>query len=188
LCCHYCSRSRPAWWSLGGIGHLTMPLNYSLERTRTSRSGRFEFVAQWRLVRAAQPGRSAMPRCVAGVFNPEGWHRAAGGRSRAQTPGRESVGSVHPEGMLEFCDPLQGRLEIYESLDRGCRYASIAKPAVIAPKYPCTPPEGCQMRANPIALAPPGHRGNRAPLSNTCREPSRSSGTPPGCNDLFLRF
>jgi hypothetical protein len=29
--------------------------NYSLERTRTSRSGRFEFVAQWRLVRAAQP-------------------------------------------------------------------------------------------------------------------------------------
>jgi hypothetical protein len=46
-----------------------------------------------------------MPRCVEGVFNPEGWQRVAGGRSRAQTPGRESVGSVHPEGMPEFCDP-----------------------------------------------------------------------------------
>jgi hypothetical protein len=48
--------------------------------------------------------RSAMPRCVEGVFNPEGWQRVAGGRSRAQTPGRESVG-VHPEGMPEFYDP-----------------------------------------------------------------------------------
>ena len=81
------------------------PPNYSLERTRTSRSGGPEIDALLGLVRAAQPGRSAMPRCVAGVFNPEGWYRAAGGRSRAQTPGRESVGSVHPEGMLEFCDP-----------------------------------------------------------------------------------
>jgi hypothetical protein len=49
--------------------------------------------------------RWTMPRWVEGVFNPEGWQRVAGGRSRAQTPGRESVGSVHPEGMPEFCDP-----------------------------------------------------------------------------------
>ena len=35
--------------------------NYSLERTRTSRSGHSEFVGHWRLVRAAQPERS-VPR------------------------------------------------------------------------------------------------------------------------------
>jgi hypothetical protein len=53
-----------------------------------------------------------MPRCVEGVFNPEGWQRVAGGRSGAQTPGRELVGSVHPGGMPEFCDPcwVSGRL------------------------------------------------------------------------------
>ena len=33
---------------------MTKELNCSLERTRTSRSDRFESVAQWRLVRAAQ--------------------------------------------------------------------------------------------------------------------------------------
>jgi hypothetical protein len=31
--------------------------NYSLERSRTSRSGCREFIALWRLVPAAQPGR-----------------------------------------------------------------------------------------------------------------------------------
>jgi hypothetical protein len=42
---------------------------------------------------------------MGGVFNPEGWKRVAGGRSGAETPGRQSQGSVHPEGMPEFCDP-----------------------------------------------------------------------------------
>jgi hypothetical protein len=31
--------------------------NHSLERTRTSRFGYGEFLRQWRLVRATQPGR-----------------------------------------------------------------------------------------------------------------------------------
>jgi hypothetical protein len=53
-----------------------------------------------------------MPRCVEGLFNPEGWQKVTGGRSRAQTPGMELVGSVHPGGMPEFCDPscVGGRL------------------------------------------------------------------------------
>ena len=42
---------------------------------------------------------------MGGVFNPEGWQRVAGGRSGAETPGRQSQGSAHPEGMPEFCDP-----------------------------------------------------------------------------------
>jgi hypothetical protein len=37
----------------------SISLNPSLERTRTSRSGRSEFVAKWRLVRAAHAGRYA---------------------------------------------------------------------------------------------------------------------------------
>ena len=45
-------------------------------------------------------------------FNPKGWQIVAGGRSGAQTPGQESVGSVHPGGMPELCDPsgVGGRL------------------------------------------------------------------------------
>jgi hypothetical protein len=42
---------------------------------------------------------------MGGVFNPEGWQRVAGGRSGAETPGRQSQASAHPEGMPEFCDP-----------------------------------------------------------------------------------
>ena len=44
------------------VNHVIPLLNNSLERTGTSRSGRFEFVAQWRLVRAAQPERYAKTR------------------------------------------------------------------------------------------------------------------------------
>jgi len=36
--------------------------------------------------------------------NPEGWQTVAGGRSGAETPGRQAVG-LHPGGMPEFCDP-----------------------------------------------------------------------------------
>jgi hypothetical protein len=59
--------------------------------------------SRWR--GAGDGERSAMRRCMGGVFNPEGWQRVAGGRSGAETPGRQSQGSVHPEGMPEFCDP-----------------------------------------------------------------------------------
>ena len=69
-------------------------------------------------------------------------------------------------------------------MDRGCRYAKHRETSGDRTKGRCTT-EGCQVRAKPIALAPTGHRGNRAPLSNTCRGPSRSSGTPPGCNHLL---
>jgi hypothetical protein len=57
----------------------------------------------------------AMPRCVEGFFNPESWQRAAGGPSRAETPGKQSVGSVHPEVIPEFCDPFRVG---WRSLDR----------------------------------------------------------------------
>jgi len=43
--------------------------------------------------------------CIRGFFNPEGWQRVAGGRSGAQTAGKQSIRSVHPEGMPEFCVP-----------------------------------------------------------------------------------
>ena len=62
--------------------------------------------------------------CTPSVFNPQGWQTVAGGRSAAKTPGTHSVESVHPEGMLEACDPfwVDGDLEL---AIRGCRCATL---------------------------------------------------------------
>ena len=57
-------------------------------------------------------GRSAMRCSLAGFFQPGGLAESSRGRSGAQTPGGQSVGSAHPRGMPEFCEPsgVGGRL------------------------------------------------------------------------------
>src|SRR5579862_693110 len=47
---------------------------------------------------------SAMSYRMQEPCNPEGWQTVAGGRSGAETPGRQAVG-LHPGEMPEFCDP-----------------------------------------------------------------------------------
>jgi hypothetical protein len=50
--------ARLVCWSLGGIEHLRVPLNYSTELTRARRSDQSAFVSPWRLARAVHPDRS----------------------------------------------------------------------------------------------------------------------------------
>ena len=86
-----------------------------------------QYVGRRRLIPASEGVRSSMVQHSFNVTNPEGWHKVAGGRGAAETPGRSWIISTTPEGWQRSATPAGSM----QNSQRFRGYRSAQPPATI---------------------------------------------------------